>query len=144
MSTPAGLSLLLLHLSPSGWDYWYAPTPSCFSLSQESLCLQNLSVDKAGLELRDSPASDSPVLGLMTHNTMPDMNEDFTCIHVSAPHACLLSRLKLGLLMVLSHHVGAGNETGVFSKSNKCSELLIHLSSPPFLRFIYLLYVSTL
>lgn len=40
-----------------------------------------------------------------------------------------LYHLELDLQMVVSHHVGAGNQIQVFCKSNKCSQLPLHLSS---------------
>lgn len=44
--------------------------------------------------------------------------------------------LELELWIVVSHHVGPGNQTQDLCKSNKCSELLSHLSGP-FLVFVY-------
>lgn len=37
-----------------------------------------------------------------------------------------------GVLMIMNHHVGTGNQTQVLRKSNKCSELLISLQLPYF------------
>ena len=58
----------------------------------------------------------------------------------------VMDSLRLELQMVVSHHVAAGNQTWVLYKSNKCSDLLIHLFRAPeeiclFLsRFLFVFY----
>jgi hypothetical protein len=54
----------------------------------------------------------------------------FACMCVCVPHVCPVSRggqkraldpQELELQMVVSHHVGVGEQTWVLCKSNKCS-----------------------
>ena len=50
-----------------------------------------------------------------------------------------IESLEKKLLMVVNHHMDAGNGTQELWKSNNCSELLSHLSSPRLEHLIFLL-----
>lgn len=50
--------------------------------------------------------------------------------HVQQGQKRMVDSLELGLLMVVSHHVGVGTQTWNPVKNNKCTQLLSQLSSP--------------
>jgi hypothetical protein len=56
-------------------------------------------------------------------------------------HACLQARRghQISLLMVVSHHVVAGNWTQDLWKSRQCSQPLSHLSSPSILLLLFII-----
>lgn len=55
----------------------------------------------------------------------------FACMSVYHMYStCRSQKQALELWVVVSRHVGAGNQTGVSCKSSQCSSTLSYLSSP--------------
>ena len=54
-----------------------------------------------------------------------------------------IGSFKAELQMVVSHHVGAGNQTSVPWKSSQCSQWLSHLSGLKLTQLLKYVYLST-
>jgi hypothetical protein len=107
------------------WDRVSLCSPSCPGTH---------SVDQAGLELRNPPASASWVLGLKACATMPSLFFFLKIYLIYEYTVAVFGHTRRGhqipLQIVVSHHVIAGIWTQDLGKSSQCSYPLSHLSSP--------------